>query len=433
MKKKTIGILIGIIGSIAIIVVGYTFIQKGENNKLEYQTAKIKRGDLKQVVMATGSLSPITQVEVGSQVSGRIAKLYADFNSRVKKGQVVAEIEQSLFITRVKQAEANYKMAEAALHKAKVNLMTMKRKYKRAVELFKKGMLSEEERDAAEDAYLSAQADLRSAEARLAETKAALDSAKVDLEHTVITSPVDGIVIARNVDVGQTVAASFQAPVLFLIANDLTKMQVDCNVDEADIGKVKEGQRATFVVDAYPEELFSGRVVQVRFNPVEVQNVVTYDTIIEVENPDLKLRPGMTATVSIITAERKDVLLVPNKALEFKPPNLSPEKLREELAKRFRRERGENINSPRSQQANLKGRRAGGRRRFKVIWLLKEGKLVPTPVVIGISNDNYTEIVRGRVEEGDVVVVGVRGSYSSNRSSSARFRFGPFGPPRRRR
>jgi HlyD family secretion protein len=426
MKKKTLFILIAIIG-VGAIIVGYTLFQRNGNNRIEYQTAKIERGELKQVVMATGSLSPVTEVEVGSQVSGRIAKLYADFNSQVKEGAVVAEIEQSVFISRMKQSEASHAMAEASLNKAEVNLRTMERNYKRSIELFEKGMVSEQERDAAEDAYLSARADLSSAKARLAEAKASLDSARVDLEHTVITSPIDGMVISRNVNVGQTVAASFQAPVLFVIVNDLARMQVTCNVDEADIGKVKEEQRASFVVDAHPDDIFQGKVVQVRFNPVEVQNVITYDAIIEVENPELKLKPGMTATVSIITAERKDVLLIPNKAIDFRPPNFSPEKMREVSAAQFtgtgeadsRNRGGESERKPPSRQGGESGN-------SRIIWLLKEGKLVATPVVIGVSNDSHTEVIRGRIEPGDLVVVAVKGGSMANQGSQER---GPSSPP----
>ncbi|MCP2521126.1 efflux RND transporter periplasmic adaptor subunit, partial [SCandidatus Aminicenantes bacterium Aminicenantia_JdfR_composite] len=228
------------------------------------------------------------------------AKLYADFNSLVKKGQVIAELEQSLFITRVHQSEANYKSAKAEVEKAKVRLNNAKKALDRAMRLYEKSLISKEEKEKAEETYYSALADLQSAEARLEQAKAQLESAKVDLEHTIITSPIDGIVISRNVNVGQTVAASFQAPVLFRIAEDLTRMYLTCHVDEADIGRVKPGQRVIFTVDAFPEEKFEGKVIQVRYNPQTIQNVVTYDTIVEVRNNELKLRPGMTATISII-------------------------------------------------------------------------------------------------------------------------------------
>jgi HlyD family secretion protein len=253
--------------------------------------------------------------------------IYAYGDSRIKEGEIIAKIDQSSFLTRVEQNRANYHSAIAALEKARVTLETDKKKYERALELFEKNLISYEEKESTETQYLSARADLQSAEARLEEAKSQLDSSEVDLAHAIIKSPIDGIVINREVSVGQTVAASFQAPVFFQIANDISNMQVECSVDEADIGKVKEGQKVRFTVDAFPEESFKGVVTQVRYSPEIIQNVVTYTTIVEVKNPDLKLRPGMTATVSIVVGEAKDVLRVPNATLRF-TPQLSPEEMR---------------------------------------------------------------------------------------------------------
>src|SRR5256712_8914953 len=275
-----------------------------------YQSTAVSRGAITQAVTATGTLNPVVNVQVGSQVSGNIAKLFVDFNSQVKAGQVVAQIDPALFQATVTQAEGDLANAQAALELAKVNGT-------RTQELFARKTSSQ--------AYLDqAIANLHQAEANGKIKQGALDKAKADLEHCTITSPIDGIVIARNVDVGQTVAASLQAPVIFAIANDLTKMQIDSNVAEADVGVVKVDQDVDFTVDAFPTQTFHGKVVQVRNAPITVQNVVTYDTVIGVSNPDLKLKPGMTANVSIIVAYRDDVLQIKNAALRYRPPDATP-------------------------------------------------------------------------------------------------------------
>src|SRR6059036_2384902 len=275
-----------------------------------YQTANVTRGPITQAVTATGTLNPVLNVQVGSQVSGNISKLFADFNSQVKAGQVVAQIDPALFQATVTQAEGDLANAQAALELAKLNAT-------RTEELFAKKTSSKADLD-------QAVANLHQAEANVKIKQGALDKAKADLEHCTITSPIDGIVISRNVDVGQTVAASLQAPVIFQIANDLTKMQIDSNVAEADVGVVQVGQDVDFTVDAFPTQTFHGKVVQVRNAPITVQNVVTYDTVIGVSNPDLKLKPGMTANVSIIVAQRDDVVRIPNSALRFRPPDATP-------------------------------------------------------------------------------------------------------------
>src|SRR5437870_4074928 len=271
-----------------------------------YQTATVTRGPITQAVTATGTLNPVVNVQVGSQVSGNIAKLFVDFNSQVKAGQVVAQIDPALFQATVTQAEGDLANAQAALELAKLNAS-------RTQELFAKKTSSQADVD-------QAMANLHQAEANAKIKQGALDKAKADLDHCTITSPIDGVVISRSVDVGQTVAASLQAPVIFTIANDLTKMQIDANVAEADIGTVEVGQKVDFTVDAFPRRTFHGRVVQVRNAPVTVQNVVTYDTVIGVNNADLKLKPGMTANVSIVGAHRDNVLKISNAALRFRPP-----------------------------------------------------------------------------------------------------------------
>src|SRR5215472_1654106 len=275
-----------------------------------YQTATVTRGPITQAVTATGTLNPVVNVQVGSQVSGNIAKLFVDFNSEVKAGQTVAQIDPMLFQAAVKQAEGDLASAQAALELAKVNAT-------RTEQLFKQKISSQQDLD-------QAMANLHQAEANVKIKQGALDKAKADLDHCTITSPIDGVVISRSVDVGQTVAASLQAPVIFQIANDLTKMQIDSNVAEADVGVVKVGQDVDFTVDAFPTQTFHGKVVQVRNAPITVQNVVTYDTVIGVSNADLKLKPGMTANVSIIAARKDNVLQIKNAALRYRPADAGP-------------------------------------------------------------------------------------------------------------
>src|ERR1051326_4970707 len=279
-----------------------------------YQTAIITRGPITQAVTATGTLNPVVNVQVGSQVSGNVSKLFVDFNSQVKAGQVVAQIDPALFQATVTQAEGDVANAQAALELAKINA-------KRTQDLFARKTSAQADVD-------QAMATLHQAEANVKIKQGALDKAKADLDHCTITSPVDGVVISRNVDVGQTVAASLQAPVIFTIANDLTKMQIDANVAEADVGVVAVDQTVDFTVDAFPARVFHGKVVQVRNAPITVQNVVTYDTVIGVNNPDLKLKPGMTANVSIIIARRENATKVPNAALRFRPPEAAASEMK---------------------------------------------------------------------------------------------------------
>ncbi len=287
--------------------IGAVFYFKNDHTEApQYQAVPVTRGDLTQAVTANGTLNPVLNVQVGSQISGNIVKLFADFNSLVKSNQVVAQLDPAIFEATVHQSEADLANVKAAMELAQVEA-------KRSESLFKSKLIAEADND-------KAQADLHQAEAQVKLKQAALDRAKLDLAHCTIYAPVDGIVISRSVDVGQTVAASMNAPVLFQIANDLSNMQIDANVSEADVGTVEEGQLVNFTVDAYPNRTFIGRVTQIRNSPVTVQNVVTYDTVIGVTNADFKLKPGMTATISIVTAERKNVLKVANAALRFKPP-----------------------------------------------------------------------------------------------------------------
>ncbi len=284
----------------------------GSDTAPEFQTAPVTRSDLMQVVTATGTLNPVTNVTVGSQISGIIQKLFADWNTPVKANQVVAQLDPATYKAAVQQAEGDLANTKANLELAQVQA-------KRAEELSKAKLISDSDHD-------TAIANLHQAEAMVQIKQASLDNARVNLDRCTIYSPVDGTIISRNVDIGQTVAASMSAPTLFVIANDLTKMQIDANVSEADIGNVDEAQLVNFTVDAFPGRTFSGNVVQIRNSPITVQNVVTYDSVIGVSNPDLKLRPGMTANASIIVAQRTNVLKIPNAALRFRPPEPSTNK-----------------------------------------------------------------------------------------------------------
>ena len=297
---------------------------RGRDKEVQYQTTTLERGDIVDVVGATGTLQAVTTVQVGSQVSGTVDSLGADFNSRVKKDQVIARLETSTFDARLSQARANLVAARANVEKARATVSDTKQKYDRAKELSAQQLLPQSDLETAKSNYEGAVASIQGAEAAVAQAAAAVQQSQVDLTHTVIRAPIDGVVVARNVDVGQTVAASLQAPTLFVIANDLTHMQVNASIDEADIGRVHTGQDVTFHVDAYPNETFTGRVEQVRLQPITVQNVVTYNTLIAVDNPGGRLMPGMTATVSLIIQKREDVLRLPAAALRFRPEGWQP-------------------------------------------------------------------------------------------------------------
>jgi len=297
---------------------GAYYIKRG-GPEAQVTTLPITRGEVIDQVGATGTLQAVTTVQVGTQVSGTVDELYADFNSIVKKGQIIARLDPSILQTQVDTAKANLVNAEANLERQRVAVQDANTKLARSRELASRNLLPKADLDTAETTAKQAEAQLKSTESQIVQAKAAVNKAEVDLGHTIIAAPIDGIVISRNVDRGQTVAASMQAPTLFIIAADLTKMQVNANIDESDVGRMRPGQAVRFRVDAYPTEQFLGTVQQVRLNPTTVQNVVTYSTVIDVPNPELKLKPGMTANVSIEIARRPNVLRVPNAALRFRP------------------------------------------------------------------------------------------------------------------
>jgi HlyD family secretion protein len=356
----------------------------------EYAVATIERGDLVASVSATGALSPLITVQVGSQVSGRIHRLHADFNSRVRSGDLIAEIEPSLFAAEVAQAEANLRSAEAALGKSEVAVRDKQRQLDRLLKLQKDRVVSESELDTARFARDAAQMEQRAAEAALGQRRAALELARVNLAHTKIHAPIDGVVISRDVDVGQTVAASLQTPTLFVIARDLEKMQIETEVDEAFIGEIREGQPVSFRVFAYPDRVFEGRLAEIRLNPKVESGVVLYNCIIHVDNSDLALKPGMTATVAIETERLRDILKVPSAALRFVPEPLpeGAERLREEL------ERGEAI-----------------------LWSPGPDELRPLRVRTGVVGEKATEVRGEQIEEGmQIAVPETRKEQSSRRA-----------------
>ncbi len=437
------------VASAVLLVAGVSlaFYYGSSGSGVRYRLAKVERGDIVSTVSASGTVNAVITVQVGSEVSGTVREIVVDFNSQVKKGQLLARLDPEIFQAKVNQAQADLENAhaavvnqQAALEKSRADLEAAKANVARAkvtvadakikrdtrAALFQEGGISQEERDSSQAAFESAQAQLEAAQAALAaaeaqfrvvqaqlesaqaavrQKEATLRVAQVDLERTVIRAPVSGTVISRNVDVGQTVAASLQAPTLFTIAADLTKMQVDTNIDEADVSRVHLNQQATFTVDSYPGEIFRGKVVQIRQAPQIVQNVVTYDAVVAVQNPDLKLKPGMTANVTLLVERKENVLKIPNAALRFRPPSAREEGRRAAGA------------------ASGRGGKAGRSQTEQRVWIL-DGAEIPTPVTVkaGISDGTFTEIVTSSLKEGDEVLVGQE---SRNERPS---RSGPPGP-----
>ncbi|MDX1808555.1 MAG: efflux RND transporter periplasmic adaptor subunit [Sulfurospirillaceae bacterium] len=340
----------------------------------KYKFYTLTKGDVTQSVTANGTLNPIVLVSVGSQVSGRVSKLYVDFNDKVKQGQILAELDSSLFDAQVAQSSANVANAKAVLNLAKAN-------NKRAQELFAKEFISKQELDTSTQSLESAKASLDLA---IAQHK----KDKINQEYTVIRSPVAGVVIDRAIDVGQTVAASLQAPILFKIAQDLRKMQIDTSFAEADIGQIKVGQRVKFSVDAFPNMSFEGKVKQVRLNAITTENVVTYDVVVEVNNPDEILIPGITAYVSIIIATKKDVLLIPNSILRYRPRGLSVEATKT------------------STQTSKKRKKTQDSSSFKTVYILENGTPKAINIKVGITDNRFSQITTDKLKVGDKIIAG---------------------------
>ncbi len=494
------------------------FLWGGKTNANDYLTAKAERGNVEVNVSATGTVQAVSTVQVGSQVSGTVQWLGADFNTEVKRGQVIARLDPTVFQAQVDNARASVSNAESALQGAQTDILSQQANLSAAkanqevarvqrddsIALVKRyqeirTVIAGRDIEAAQAtananrakyeqagaqvaqvqaAISSAKARLEQSKAQLAQTRAQLQQAAANLDHSIITSPIDGVVISRNIDVGQTVAASLQAPTLFTIANDLTKMQVLASIDEADVGQIKQGIKANFAVDAFPGETFTGEITQLRLNAQTVQNVVTYSAVIEVANPDQKLRPGMTTNITIPVARRENVLTVPNAALRFRP-NLSEAELRQKIEEhRQQRDSERNQNAQGGEQANPQGqnnqaakpsggqrpqgsgagqgnapgqaagnanqgRQAGAnqgnaqeqgasgggenrqRRDGQMVWVLVGGKtLEPRFIRTGLTNGRVTEIIGGELQEGDVIVTGQNDANgSSNRSQTGT----PFG------
>ena len=403
MKKYIIPALL-IVVAVALATGIYFYIKKPA--AAIYKTAKVERGDIVSTVSATGNLAAVVTVQVGTQVSGTIQKLFVDFNSPVKKGQTIAQIDPALFNAQVEQSHGNLINAQANLQKAKADLTDAKRTLERNRQLVKDGIIAQSDFDAADTKYLGAVAGVRGAEGSVAQTRGSYSQARTNLKYSTIKSPVDGTVVSRNVDVGQTVAASFTTPTLFTIAQDLTKMEINTSVDEADISRVMEGQPVTFTVDSYPEKRFRGNVTQIRNSPVITQNVVTYAVIVGVDNRDLNLKPGMTANVAIETARKENVLKIPSAALRFKP------KVDKETREAKTRPAGKGAPGMRKEATQ------------KVYILDKDKKPVPVAINTGISNDGHVEVTGGNLRENDEVIVEQATSGKKPAASGG----GPMGP-----
>lgn len=382
MKKS---IIITITALLIIIAMLVFFAKKGKS--VSYKTEPVENRTIVQVVEASGTIQPVQTVSIGSQVSGMIKDIYVDYNSEVKKGQLLAQIDTSLFTAQVEQAQANIANARSNLAKIQAIAENDRKTYVRYQNLYKRNFVAKSELDLAESTYKSDVAQVSAARAQIAQASAAYNTAAANLRYTKIISPVDGVVVSRGVDVGQTVAASFQTPELFSVAQDLTKMQIEANVAEADIGKVKVGQEVTYTLDGYQDDVFNGKVLQVRISPTTVQNVVTYTVVIQVDNEDMKLIPGMTANVSIVTNKKTDVPSVANAALKFTP--------------------------------NVDG--SGPKYKEQGVWILDEHKKPKRiNVSTGANDDEYTELISKDIKVGDMVITGLNGEEKDTNSKGGR-------------
>jgi len=372
----------------------------GNNGPVQYNTAPVTRGDVTRTVTATGTVNPVLTIIVGSYVSGVIQEIHCDYNTEVKKGQVCARIDPRPYQTVVDQNRANLAVAKAQLEKDKANLAYAQLNYDRNVRLAETHAVSKDTVDNAKNALDQARAQIGLDQATIQQREAQLEAAEVNLGYTNIVSPVNGTVVSRNVTVGQTVAASFQTPTLFLIATSLTEMQVDTNVSESDIGGIELGDKATFTIDAFPKRTFDGKVTQIRQSPQTVQNVVTYDVVVSVDNHDLALKPGMTASTRIVIDERRDVLRVPSQALRYVPVAA-----------------GETGQGRRQRPSS--GRPGAPQAR---VFVLRDGNPVAVPVTAGLDDDSFTEIVKGDLKPGDRVIVSEQRNNSA-RTATPRLRF----------
>lgn len=416
MSRRQLGLSITVPATILTIVgiALYAYLSAGAEAP-EVTTAVAVRGDIVRTIATTGTLEAVQTVAVGSQVSGAVQELHADFNAIVHKGQVLARLDPSLLQATVESARASLVKAEAQLSQSGVTLENARTTLGRQAALAKRSLISPADLESAQIAVRSAEADVKSAEAQVTQAHASLSQAEVNLGHTVITSPIDGIVIARNVDVGQTVAASMSAPTLYSVAADLTRMRVNAKIDESDVGVVKEGMPVTFRVDAYPDESFPGRVVQVRLLAETTSNVVTYATVISVQNDELKLKPGMTANVTIQVAKRTNVLRIPAIALRFKPTT-------DQLA---------SLGVARDVATGLSSHKSGD----QVVWRYRDGAVERVAVQVGLTDGSTTEVTGGAIQPEDRVItnIGARvkavAKASTTAQSNPMMQGGMPGPP----
>ncbi len=396
-------LIAGLLVLVLIAAAGATWWYAGSSGTVRYTSAAVTRGSVTRAVTATGTVNPVLTIIVGTYVSGVVQDVTCDYNTEVKKGQICAKIDPRPYQSVVNQNKANLDVAKAQLEKDTATLTYAKQIYDRNVRLAATNAISKDALDNAKSGLDQARAQVGVDRATIEQRQAQLDAAQINLGYTDIVSPVDGTVVSRNVTIGQTVAASFQTPTLFLIATDLTKMQADTNVSESDIGGIKEGDKALFTVDAFPNRTFQGTVTQVRQSPQNVQNVVTYDVVVSVDNPDLALKPGMTAANRIVTAERENVLRVPSQALRYSPEGLA------------------GARGPRGQRGVTAKPTANGTRSGRV-YVLRDGKPVAVRVTAGLDDDSFTEIVKGDLKPGEQVIIAEQrngsSSNSSNRSAS---------------
>ncbi len=399
MKKK-LGWIIGIVVVVAGVLAYWRYGRGPATPPIQYKTAVVTKRRIVGKITASGTLSATVTVQVGTQVSGRIQSLNVDFNSPVKKGQIIAKIDPLLFQAAVQQASANYLSAKASLVRARAQALDADRQYARLKTLKDQGLASQQDLETGETNASVAKASVDVAQAALAQSAASLNQAQTNLSYTTIVSPIDGTVISRNVDVGQTVASSLQAPVLFTIAEDLKKMQVNTNIAEGDVGRLQSGMDSWFTVDAFPGQRFRGKISQIRNAAQTVQNVVTYDAVIDVDNADLKLRPGMTANATITYAEKDDVLAVPNAAMRFKAPvELTGGASAGASGARTGRPRG-------SAAPGGSGRPAfGDAVDTRTVWVLRGDQPVSIQVQLGLSDGTNTEVVKGELAEGDPIIL----------------------------
>jgi HlyD family secretion protein len=415
-KRLLAGILV-----MAALAGGYwTWKVKFAPKPAQYTTEEVVRGDITRMVSATGTIQAVNTVTVGSQVSGTIRRIYVDYNSPVKKGQLIAEIDPALLSAQARQAEAELAQSRAGLSEAEASLREAEREYVRQKSLFASDFVAKSALDSAETSMATARARVESARAGIRSSSATLNQRRTNLGYTKILSPVDGVVTAKEVSEGQTVAASLSAPELFTIAEDLSKMQVEAAVDEADIGYVQEGMGVTFTVDTYPEDTFSGKVRQVRLSPSTTENVVTYTVIISAANPDLRLKPGMTANVNIETASAKNVLKVPNAALRFRPTTANGAK--KASTSQSSPPPPPDGGAPGGEATSRKSSSVSGKSQSSQpsVWVLEQKKgaspsLRRVPVTVGLTDGTSTE-VSGDLAEGEAVVTGALGNGSKGSS-----------------